>query len=611
MLQSMRSMAKYIWILVALVFVGGFLLYETSGLSRESGVTATTAVATVNRTDITWQQWQATAQRLAAQEEQNTRHGLTLDERVRIDDRAFEQLVGELVLQQEYEKRGIRVTDDEIKEAARFAPPPALMRSPELLTNGQFDMDKYQRLLASPAARQQGILLYLENFYREEIPKQKLLMQIAGDAWVTDARLWSTWQDTHDSVVVTWVGFEPASVKDDAINVGDNEISAWYTKHQSRYDRPGRAVVSVVRIVRTITAADSAAVRARIVALRNEIVGGKRKFEDAAKELSTDTTSGSLGGDLGKGVKGRFVKPFEEAASKLSAGQLSEPVLTEFGYHLIRLDSRKGDTLALHHILLAIRQSDSAATRSDRKADTLASIAGSQDKPQRFDSAARVLHLPVEHLVAIEGEPLMGADGRYIPSVSAWAFGGARPGETSDLYDADDFHALARLDSVRKGGPQPLDAVKDEIRQELLRTRKLAALADKAREFAKAAAASSLEAAAKSAGYVTTTTEPFTRIGSVNGLGQATEAIGAAFSLPVGAVSAPIATRERVIVMRVDRRATADKATWAAQKAKQRESVLRALREQRVREYLDNLRKTAKLTDRRREIRETSRRAAS
>ena len=608
----MRSNAKYIWLVVFGAFVGGFLLYETSGLSRGSGgVTATTAVATVNHTDITWQQWQATAQRIAAQEEQTSKRGLTLDERVRIDDRAFEQLVGELVLQQEYEKRGIRVTDDEIKEAARFAPPPALMRSPELLTNGQFDMEKYQRLLASPAARQQGILLYLENFYREEIPRQKLLMQVAGDAWVTDARLWSTWQDTHDSVVVTWVGFDPADMKDDAVKVGDDEISVWYSKHQAQYDRPGRAVVSVVRIMATVTAADSAAVRSRIAALRSDIVSGKRKFEDVARELSTDTASGAQGGDLGKGAKGRFVKPFEEAAYKLSPGQISEPILTDFGYHLIRLDSRKGDTLALHHLLLAIHQSDSAASRTDRQADTLASIAASQDKPQRFDSAARVLHLPVEHMVAIEGDPLMGSDGRYVPSVSAWAFNGSRPGETSDLYDGEGFRVLARLDSIRKGGPQALDAVKDEIRQELLRNKKLVALGELAAAFAKSAAGSSLEAAAKAGGKVPVTTEAFTRIGSVNGLGQATEAIGAAFSLPVGAVSAPVTTRERVIVMRVDRRATADKATWTAQKAKQRETVLRALREQRVREYLDNLRKTAKLTDRRREIRETTRRATS
>ena len=52
MLQQMRGLAKYIWVLVALVFVGGFLLYETSGLMGRTPVTASTAVAVVNGHEI-------------------------------------------------------------------------------------------------------------------------------------------------------------------------------------------------------------------------------------------------------------------------------------------------------------------------------------------------------------------------------------------------------------------------------------------------------------------------------------------------------------------------------------------------------------------------------
>ena len=48
----MRSLAKYIWVLVALVFVGGFLLYETSGLMGRTPVTPTTPVAVVNGQEI-------------------------------------------------------------------------------------------------------------------------------------------------------------------------------------------------------------------------------------------------------------------------------------------------------------------------------------------------------------------------------------------------------------------------------------------------------------------------------------------------------------------------------------------------------------------------------
>lgn len=60
------------------------------------------------------------------------------------------------------------------------------------------------------------------------------------------------------------------------------------------------------------------------------------KFADLAKELSLDTGCGKRGGDLGYFGRGRMVKPFETAAFALSVGQISEPVKTEFGYHVIK-----------------------------------------------------------------------------------------------------------------------------------------------------------------------------------------------------------------------------------------------------------------------------------
>ncbi len=60
------------------------------------------------------------------------------------------------------------------------------------------------------------------------------------------------------------------------------------------------------------------------------------KFAELAKELSLDTGSGKRGGDLGYFGRGRMVKPFEAAAFKLSVGEISEPIKTEFGYHIIK-----------------------------------------------------------------------------------------------------------------------------------------------------------------------------------------------------------------------------------------------------------------------------------
>lgn len=59
-------------------------------------------------------------------------------------------------------------------------------------------------------------------------------------------------------------------------------------------------------------------------------------FTTLAKEHSIDKASGKKGGDLGFFTKGMMVKPFEQAAFNLDKGQISEPIKTEFGYHIIK-----------------------------------------------------------------------------------------------------------------------------------------------------------------------------------------------------------------------------------------------------------------------------------
>mgnify|MGYP002626786323 FL=1 len=74
--------------------------------------------------------------------------------------------------------------------------------------------------------------------------------------------------------------------------------------------------------------------------LYNEIKDGKIEFEAAAMENSM-CPSGRNGGDLGFFGKGMMVKPFEDAAFDLEVGEISQPVETQFGWHLIKLTDKK------------------------------------------------------------------------------------------------------------------------------------------------------------------------------------------------------------------------------------------------------------------------------
>src|SRR5918911_3807770 len=163
----MRSptVQRIIWLGAFITFVGGFLLAETSGLLGRGPVTAHTAVATVNGRDILYTTWMNATQRLEQERSQMLGRSLTLDERRRVEQEALDQLIADILLEQEYRRRGISVSDDEILEAAKYSPPPGVAQDPELQTEGRFDLQKWQRFLASPAVRRSGQLAMLENYY--------------------------------------------------------------------------------------------------------------------------------------------------------------------------------------------------------------------------------------------------------------------------------------------------------------------------------------------------------------------------------------------------------------------------------------------------------------
>jgi peptidyl-prolyl cis-trans isomerase D len=610
-LQAFRGSAKVVFWIIFISFVGVFLFAETSGLTSR-GVTRGTSVGSVDGVDITYDRWDSQVRALSAQEQQRRgASSLTQDDMRRIEDVAFQQIVDSIVLAREYQRRGITVTDREIQYAALAMPHPDLAQNPDLQTEGRFDPEKYQRLLQSPMARQQGLTQFLEQYYRTEIPRQKLFEQIAAGVYLTDARLWRIWQDERDSARVSYVAFRPASVPDTAVRVTDDEIRKYFDGHRADFgDRRGRAVLSLIALPRPVTAADSNATRQRALALRNEIVGGV-PFDTVARRESSDSVSAAQGGLLGTVARGAFVPEFDRAAFALRPGEISQPVLSPFGYHIITVDAKKGDSITVRHILLPITQSDSSAQRITTLADSIADVAAGAEDPTRLDSAAKRFNLPIARAVATEGEPLTW-NGQYVQDLGAWAFRGSRVGDVSDIVDAPDAFYLARIDSLEEGGKVDLDDVREEIRRVLLNRKKVDYLDARARRVTDAVVSGkTLEQAAQENGVAVEKTGMLTRVSLVPGVGRLNEAVGAAFGLPVGATSAPVKTEDGVFVIRVDGRVNADRAAWEAQKDQQRQQLLLRLRRQRIQDFVTALRKEAEVDDRRHEVQALTRERAS
>ena len=111
--------------------------------------------------------------------------------------------------------------------------------------------------------------------------------------------------------------------------------------------------VEVGELVIRPTANDSTrqAVVERLEGLREQILSNQITFEEAAQQNSADGSARG-GGDLGWTQRGKFVAEFEAAAYNLDPGEVSDVVETEFGYHLIKLQGRRGNSIRVSHILL-------------------------------------------------------------------------------------------------------------------------------------------------------------------------------------------------------------------------------------------------------------------
>jgi len=288
---------------------------------------------------------------------------------------------------------------------------------------------------------------------------------------------------------------------------------------------------------------------------------------------------------------------------RLSPGVLSEPVLTEFGYHLIRVDAAKGDSVHVRHILIPIALLAKHLDAVDARTDSLDRLAAEQTAGSRLDSAARVLHLSVAStpkLVQGEGVSL---NGRAVPDVSIWAFEGRAPGETSPVIDGDHVSYVFRLDSVQAEGVPPLDQVRARVVAAVQYEKKKALARARAEQVGeKLRNASDLLTAGRAMGYPVERLGPFTRVTAPSHFVRNPMALGAAFGLRPGEKSGVVTGDAGSFLLQVLAHQNADSSAWVKQRTQQRETLMRPLVQARVQQYLAALRADAKIVDRRSEI---------
>lgn len=127
--------------------------------------------------------------------------------------------------------------------------------------------------------------------------------------------------------------------------------------------------------------------REKLENIRNEILSGKGDFAELAKKNSDDFGSGRQGGNLGWQKRGSFVPEFEAVAYSLKKDELSEIVETEFGFHLIQVMERRGNTINARHILIKPRMTPQDLAKAKSELDSIRTLIV-EDK-LTFDAAVK------------------------------------------------------------------------------------------------------------------------------------------------------------------------------------------------------------------------------
>ncbi len=109
----------------------------------------------------------------------------------------------------------------------------------------------------------------------------------------------------------------------------------------------------------------------KLKAIRTRIVDDGEKFEEMATKYSDDFASARIGGDLGWTKRGKFVAAFEAAAYKLEENEISDIVESEFGFHLIQLLGRRGNSIQTRHILVKPEITDADLDLAMSKLDSV------------------------------------------------------------------------------------------------------------------------------------------------------------------------------------------------------------------------------------------------
>ncbi|MEC7820903.1 MAG: peptidylprolyl isomerase [Candidatus Neomarinimicrobiota bacterium] len=384
-----------------------------------------------------------------------------------IREEVWNSFVEERLTEQAIEDLKINVTDDEILYHLENNPPPDIQRL--FYTNNEFNEQNYRQALNTPGLMDWNpIETWMRDFY---LPRFKLQEYINMSAVVSEKDVREEFIKRNNEYTISAIHVTNSSIDNQTEPPSEDDILQNYNSRVDEFQRDEKRHLTFVKWPKQPTPQDTQRVKneaIEIIMLYND----GENFSTLANLYTQDpgnqiTPDSGRGGDLGWFEKGQMVGKFEDAAFNAKIGSVIGPVLTQFGFHIIKVDSvknknKKNHQIKARHILLNVELGQKSRTDLRRKA-TLFSY-DSQD--YSFSTALD------SHDVQKQIATYLGINDIFIAglgpfrSAIRWAFD-SNVADISDPIETDDYFAVFTLDSISTAGLLPLEEVRDQIISEL------------------------------------------------------------------------------------------------------------------------------------------------
>lgn len=552
----MRSMTKSImWIVIA-AFVGTIVFawgMQFSGKkSQKYGV-----VGIIDGKEIQLTQFQRAYQNNLDKVSQDYKEQIPEEMLKRVRDNTWENFIFETLMSEQIKKRGIKLTSREVYEYLKRFPPEEIRQAEIFQTDGKFDYNKYVQALADPRIPWGQ----LEAIVRPQLIMAKLQELIGGAARVSDEEVKKYWIDQNQKVKVDYTFISPDEIPPQLLTVTSDEMTEFYNNNIDLFKLKERAKLEYVIFGIKPSSADEEKVKADILEIK-ELLDEGEDFASIAEEYSQDEGSASKGGDLGWFGKGDMVEPFEKAAFSLKKGEVSDPVKTQFGWHLIKLYDRKKengeDKIKASHILLKVNPSEE--TRESIKSE--AEYFSESARKKGFTQVAQEESLEVSQTSSFQKGDFISGLIDANQQAQEFAFKN-KVGEISDPVETNRafyvFHLLEKLPP----GTRPYEQVKDVLVNDVRDEKKKQLAFQKAQEIQKEALKiNDLKKAARKYEHEVKSTGEFSRDSYIPQFTP--EVIGAAFALtPEHKISPPIKTDKGAYVLDLISKSNIDTTVFA------------------------------------------------